>query len=150
ANHQSNYDFLGMAIGTKRPIHFMVKKELFKNIIKPLLYSIKAIPVDRKKKNPEAMSQATKYLKQKKLVGIFPEGTFNKTLEPLAPFKMGTIKLAYENNVPIIPILIKNQDQKRKLWIHISQPFYVATAELEKENEKLRQIMIEIKGEKWK
>ena len=33
---------------------------------------------------------------------IYPEGGRNRTASPLAPFKMGSLALAYEHNFPVV------------------------------------------------
>ncbi len=41
---------------------------------------------------------------------IFPEGTRNKTDEPLLPFHDGSLKIAEKSNCPIIPVAITNTE----------------------------------------
>ena len=64
---------------TKRCVHFLAKIELFKGNKKIFFKNLGIIPVDRKRKNPEAIEKANEYLKENKIIGIFPESTINKT-----------------------------------------------------------------------
>ena len=105
-NHKHNYDFISLICGTNnRVVHFLAKKEL---IDKHgwLFKRLGIIPVDRSKKNKAAVEEAVKMLKQGELVGIFPEGTFNKTEYVVKPFKYGAVKIASESNCPIVPFAI--------------------------------------------
>jgi len=138
SNHKSNYDFLAMGLIAKRPIHFVVKSSLYRGILSLILKSIEAIPVDRSKKNPETIKLATNYLKKDEIIGIFPEGTINKTSKLTMDFKIGAIKMAYETNSPILPIAILGKYQKNRLYIKIDKPFYVESTNLTAENERLR------------
>ena len=74
------------------------------------IYSIGAILVDRK----SDQSRKQSYVKMKQVLAIglhmviYPEGTRNKTNEPLRPFHDGAFRLSTETGVPIIPALIFN------------------------------------------
>ena len=64
-NHTSYLDPLLLMSSTNRCIHFLAKIELFKGAKKIFFKNVGIIPVDRKKKNPEAISLANKYLQDK-------------------------------------------------------------------------------------
>lgn len=151
ANHRANHDFLSLGIGTKRTIHFLVKDTLFKGVLKILLNSIGAIPVNRKSRNPEAIERSLCYLKKGEIIGLFPEGTFNKTNDALAPFKTGAIRLAYKSKCKIIPIVIIGKYKRKKLKIIIKEPYEVTSNDYKLETSKLRELMkdVYIKGETW-
>lgn len=151
ANHSNNLDFISMGIGTKRNIHFMAKNSLFKGILSLVMKSVGAISIDRSKKNNEAMNKAKHYLEKENIVGIFPEGTFNKTNECLAEFKMGAVSLARKTNAPIVPIAIIGEYKRGKLKIVIGRPIYVRSDDLVSENDKLRKRLERIlRGINWK
>jgi len=137
ANHKNNLDFISMGMVTKRPVHFLAKNSLFKGLLKPIMNGAGAIPVDRTKKDRNCLINAKKALDNDLVVGIFPEGTFNKSNNPLLPFKMGAIKLAYDSGKPIIPIAILGEYKRGKLKIVIGKKFFVKDNDLEKENKKL-------------
>ncbi len=54
-------------------------------------------------------------------MGIYPEGTRNKTTEPLKPFYDGAFKLAVETKKQIIPCLLFNTGQA----LPVNQPFFL-------------------------
>ena len=61
-NHTSKLDPLLLMSSTNRCIHFLAKIELFKGVKKYFFKNVGIIPVDRKRKNPEAINLANKYL----------------------------------------------------------------------------------------
>ena len=141
SNHKNNLDFISMGITTKRPVHFMAKNSLFKGFLKPIMYGAGAIPVDRSKKDKNCLIEAKRVLDNNLILGIFPEGTFNKSDKVLLPFKIGAVKLASETGKPIIPISILGEYKKNKLKIVIGKKIYVKSKELDVENRKLMDIM---------
>ena len=87
-NHVHLLDQCLAIISTKRCLHYMAKKEYFDN--KKVAWFFKengCICVDRSKKDPKAKEQALEVLNDNGAIGIFPEGTRNKTKEILQPFK---------------------------------------------------------------
>ena len=134
-NHTSKLDPLLLMSSTNRCIHFLAKIELFKGIKKYFFKNVGIIPVDRKKKNPEAIKIANKYLMDNKLIGIFPEGTINRTNDIIMPFKYGAIKMAKETNSYIVPFAITNKYKFFKKFVIISfgKPYKV-TGDIKKEN----------------
>ena len=137
-NHTSYLDPLLLMSASKRCIHFLSKIELFKGLKKHLFYGLGAIPVDRKKKNPEVINLANKYLIDGKVIGIFPEGTINRTNDVIMPFKYGAIRMAKETNSYIVPFAITNKFKflKKSVIISFGKPYKV-TGVIEEENKKL-------------
>ncbi len=104
-NHKNNFDCLLLMSSTKRTIRFLAKRELLDKwgwIFKRM----GIIPVDRKKRNKEAIKDACDVLNNNGIIGIFPEGTFNETEYVVKPFKMGAVKMAMETNSYIVPFAI--------------------------------------------
>jgi len=81
-NHIHNFDPPVVGITAPRPIYFMAKAELFKHpLSKKLMENIQAFPVKRGLSDREALRTGLKYLKEGKVVGLFPEGTRNTSGE---------------------------------------------------------------------
>lgn len=123
-NHVSNFDCYLIFLSTKREVHILGKKELFESKMAWFFKAMHIIPVDRKNKNPEAVNLAINYLKDDKVVLIFPEGTYHKK-DILLPFKPGVIKFSLESDKPIIPFAIKGKFKFRsKPEIIFGKPIY--------------------------
>ena len=93
------------------------------------------IPVDRSKKDNNAKILAIDVLKNNGAIGIFPEGTINRTNDIIMPFKYGAIKMAKETNSYIVPFAITNKYKFFKKFVIISfgKPYKV-TGDIKKEN----------------
>ena len=141
-NHTNNFDSPLLISSTKRNIHFLAKVELFKGIKKILFANMGLIPVNRKVKDHNVLEHAYNYLHNEKVIGIFPEGTFGKG--KILPFKMGAVKMAYETKTQIIPISITGTYIlfSKDLKIVFGEPIKINSNYLEKENEKLRNIVV--------
>jgi len=151
-NHTSKLDPLLLMSSTNRCIHFLAKIELFKGIKKIFFKNIGIIPVDRKRKNPEAINLANQYLFDNKVIGIFPESTINKTKDIIMPFKYGAVKMAKETNSMIIPFSITKKYQlfKKSVIICFDKPYKV-TKDIETENKILEEKVTKlIRRNSWK
>ncbi len=81
-NHIDNLDPPVVGFTTPRPVFFMAKAELFKTpFLKKFMTSIQAFPVKRGMSDREALRTGLRFLKDEKVVGLFPEGTRSKTGE---------------------------------------------------------------------
>ena len=82
ANHTHNLDPPVVGITMNRPVVFMAKEELFRiPILKGILKKLHAFPVRRGKVDREAIRKGLSVLKEGKVLGLFPEGTRNKSGE---------------------------------------------------------------------
>lgn len=87
----------------RRQLYFMSKAEWFQN--KPfgmLLGWLGAFPINRGEGDFDAIGHAVELVEQGHLVGIFPEGTRNRTGGPMKP-KSGTAYIARQTKADIIP-----------------------------------------------
>ncbi len=141
SNHTAGKDALNILRATKREVHFLAKKELFENKLYSWIFKgVKCIPVDRSRKNPEAMKAAIDFLKQGGVIGIFPEGTRNRSTK-LLPFKFGAVSLAQKTGATIVPLGIsgKYSFRSKNLTARFGKPFKVKKSDdLEGVNQKLK------------
>ena len=150
SNHKHAMDPLMIILATKRVIHYLAKKELFKGVLKVFFNSVGTLPVDRKNKNPNTISKAEDVLKNGGIIGIFPEGTRNRTKEELLPFKKGAVSFAKNTNSKIVPVYIKGEYKLfgNSLEIIIGKPYSVKGT-LEEENEILRKKILKLKEKRY-
>lgn len=139
-NHKHLYDQCLTIIATKRGIHYMAKKEYFDD--KKVAWFFKGtgcISVDRSKKDDKATSLALDVLKDNGAVGLFPEGTRNKTNEFLLPFKFGAVSMASKVDAYLVPFGITGdyKFRSKNLTIRYGIPFKVGSMNLETANNKL-------------
>ncbi len=141
-NHTSYLDCLLLISSTKRTIHFLAKNSLVKGPKKIIFQSMGIIPVDRSKKDPNALNTAISYLNREKVIGIFPEGTINHTEEVTMPFKFGAVKMSQETKAPLVPFVIKGKYRffGKKVSIEFLEAISIQD-DLEIENNRLRKII---------
>ena len=121
---------------------FLAKKELFSGFMSIVTWGMGAIPVDRSIHDHGALRYAIEGLKEGVSIGIFPEGTINRTDDVIMPFKMGAVKMAYEASVPIIPFVITGEYKRFRggETIEFLKPIVVGN-DLEKANQELMELV---------
>ena len=141
-NHKHLFDQCLAIIATKRVIHYMAKKEYWDSPKTRWFFNmVGCIPVNRQIHDSNAKEAAIEVLKNGGAIGLFPEGTRNKTKEFLLPFKFGAVSMAQKTNATLVPFGIAGDYIKggKNLVITFGEPFKVAKEEsLEEANEKLR------------
>lgn len=142
ANHKHLYDQCLAIISTKRPIHYMAKREYFDGKMAWFFKMAGCISVDRSKKDEYATKQALEILNQGFALGLFPEGTRNKTKEFLLPFKYGAVSMAKKTGAWIVPfgIIGDYKFRSKNLVARFGKPYKVE-GELEIENKKLEEVI---------
>lgn len=147
-NHKHVFDQCFVIMATKRPIRYMAKKEYFDGKLAWFFKLAGCIPVDRSIHDDAAKQAALDVLNNEGAVGLFPEGTRNKTNDKfLLDFKFGTVSMAQKTGATIVPCgLTGDYDFRSKnLMVRFGKPFKVkkdddladANERLYKEMEKL-------------
>lgn len=120
-NHISAYDPIILAAVSKRPLHFMAKKELFKfPPLGALLKAIGAFPLDRTTADMQAYRHSMKLLKDGEGFLIFSQGT---RMSDFDNAKSGVAVFALKSGAPIVPVGITGPFRFRgKIEVHIGEP----------------------------
>ena len=139
-NHKHAFDPVVVMANTKRIVHYMAKESIFKGVHGLIFKSIGLIKVYRTRSNPMAVVEAVEILKNRGAVGIFPEGTRNKTAEDLLKFRHGAVAIAKQANSKIIPFAIKGKYKifKKGLQIEFGKPVDISKMEEEEAKEYIR------------
>jgi 1-acyl-sn-glycerol-3-phosphate acyltransferase len=108
SNHLSYFDFAYLGLAAEpagRRIRFMAKDEVFRNPVSGfLMRGMRHIPVDRAA-GAASYRAAVAALKSGEVVGVFPEATTSRSMEPM-PFKAGSVRMAAAAGVPVLPTAI--------------------------------------------
>lgn len=116
-NHTSVLDITAISYLCKQPFSFMGKIELLKNPVTGMFFKSVDIAVDRKSKISafRSFKRVHQLVKEHKTIVIFPEGKIDDEYPPqLHEFKSGSFRIAIENQVQIIPVVI--HDAWKILW----------------------------------
>src|SRR5687768_364866 len=115
SNHNSYLDSVAVVTAVPKPFKPLGKVEMNRVPIFGIIYRRLVIMIDRK--SSENRKQCEADLRNQLLKGqsvlMFPEGTMNRSDEPLAAFYDGAFRLAIETQTPIAPMVILNA---RKLF----------------------------------
>jgi 1-acyl-sn-glycerol-3-phosphate acyltransferase len=128
-NHRSLMDPPLSSPGIPEPNKTIAKIEMMKIPVFNVLYRSGSVLVDRKSE----ASRKQSYLKMREVLEmgihmcIYPEGTRNKTKEPLRQFHDGAFKLAVETQKRIMPAVIFNTEKV----LPPNKPFYFWPAKVE-------------------
>lgn len=127
ANHTSNLDppLVSWAMGYNVRIAYMAKKELYETFFgKVFCLAMGTFAVNRQKMEMATIRSCKTILNETNWhLGIFPEGTRNKSKAGMGETKRGVGFIATMNKVSILPIgLVRYQTQgKEKMKIRIGQ-----------------------------
>lgn len=150
-NHMHVLDQCGPLFEIDRVVHYMAKKEYFDDLKTRWFFRmVGCISVDRKNHDEakKAKEKAIKILNKGGAIGIFPEGTRNKTNEFLLPFKYGAVSMAKKTDATIVPFAVTGEYKKGgNLLVRFGEPFKVADMTLEEANNKLFNVIKELKEE---
>lgn len=103
-NHSNMLDG-PMLMGTApRPVHFLIKKEIFAGPLDPFLRGIGQVKIDRERPDRAAVSQALRVLAEGGVLGIFPEGTRGEG--DFATLRAGLAYFALRSGAQVQPVAV--------------------------------------------
>ncbi|MBQ3792216.1 MAG: 1-acyl-sn-glycerol-3-phosphate acyltransferase [Clostridia bacterium] len=119
ANHTSVLDMILLYRPLFRKIHYMAKKEAFKNPLTGwFLRAMGAFPVNRGTPDTVSLKKAMDYLKKGEIVCVFPQGTRHPGEDPKETKVYGGIgMLATHTNTGILPVRICSKGNRTR-WLH--------------------------------
>ncbi|GHU62707.1 1-acyl-sn-glycerol-3-phosphate acyltransferase [Clostridia bacterium] len=116
ANHRGFLDIISVFSLLIHPTGFLSKKELKKiPLLRDWMDLSGSVFVNREepKYALEAVHAASQHMKDGLSIWVFPEGT--RSTDPdelhLAEFKAGSLKIAFKNSCPIVPVAISHSDR---------------------------------------
>ncbi|MDR2301255.1 MAG: 1-acyl-sn-glycerol-3-phosphate acyltransferase [Deltaproteobacteria bacterium] len=131
ANHRSLLDIPTVAKATGRDFSWVAKAALGKIPIFGWVLRRTHMLVDRGGSADAAkqmLHEASLRLENGEIMAIFPEGTRNKTGEPILPFKKGAFILAKHTGAPLIPLAILNSGNLWPSGAYVPKPGLIRVA----------------------
>jgi 1-acyl-sn-glycerol-3-phosphate acyltransferase len=110
SNHTSFLDLPGIAMTIRGQFRPLAKKELLKIPVFGWITSVTCVVVDRSstESRKKSIQNLKRILAHQISILIFPEGTQNRSAEPLQPFKEGAFRIAIETQQSLLPLVVKN------------------------------------------
>ena len=158
-NHNSFFDIICTYSRVPRLTGYIAKKEMLKFLT--LTWWMKLLHcefLDRKdlRKGMKTINDSAENIKNGISMAIFPEGTRNKSEEPMLPFHAGSFKIAEKSNCKIVPVVLNNTSaifedhlpllKKTKIRIEYLPPVDVSVLDRDERKalpDKIRDMMIE-------
>ena len=84
----------------------MAKKEYFEGKTSWFFKLVGCIPVNRKIHDKDSLKNAKEELRMGEVIGIFPEGTINRSDDIVMPFKIGAVKMSSDTDSILVPFII--------------------------------------------
>ena len=147
SNHRSIFDIVVTYPRVPRRTGYIAKKESMKlPVISFWMVYLDCLFLDRSdiRKGLEMVLEAIEKVKSGISIFIYPEGTRNKTDEPLGEFHKGSFKIAQKSGCPIVPVVVNHTRdcfenhmpwiKKTTVVIEYCEP--IRMSELEKEDQK--------------
>ena len=141
-NHTKWLDPVMLVGVQKRQIHFLAKEELFHGVTKLIVNGMGCVPVNRKIHDKSALESTYQFLEKDLCIGIFPEGTINRTDDVIMPFKIGAVKACSTTNTKLVPFIITGKYRlfRKGIKVEFCPPLEIGE-DLEKENERFMEIV---------
>ena len=145
-NHYGKIDVAFITALFTDKMYFLGKKEWFKHKFSNWLFrKYGGIPVDRDRVDFESMKACFKILNDNKRLGVFPEGTRNRSEEGLLPLKGGAGLIAFKCKAPMVPVVMRRRFRIfHKNYAYIGKPFDFEQFAGQKSNSELNDKMTEI------
>lgn len=140
-NHRRAFDPVIVMMCTNRYVHYMAKEEVYFGLHGKIFKALGVIKVHKNKSgNVKAVLEAEKILKNGGTIGIFPEGTRNRSNEELQRFKHGAVVMAQKTNTCIMPFAIKGKYAifNKDLTLEFGKPIDVTNMQTEEANNYLK------------
>ncbi|HOD93218.1 MAG TPA: lysophospholipid acyltransferase family protein [Clostridia bacterium] len=123
-NHFSILDIVFVLVHSrKRWVYFMAKSELYKHKLSAwFLNKMGAFPIKRGQSDIRSIKKAVTLLQQGELVCIFPQGTRQKSRNPLPP-RRGVAMVSALTQAKVVPVFIENKAKVyKKTKVYIGKP----------------------------
>lgn len=135
ANHLNTLDATGIVLFNKKEVRFVAKSDLFRSkLLLHFGHLFNVIPVKRNSGDIQSVKLCLKCLKDKKILGIFPEGT-RKGLEKNTKIKNGATYIAYKAKAKIVPVGISGSFKPfTKVTFNYGKPIDVSRFKTEDPN----------------
>lgn len=137
SNHMSYFDFFCFMAISPRNIHYLsAEKFLYSRFWRALISLTGQVVVDRRSKDKSREHKVVlSLLKQKRMFGIFPEGTRSRTGKIQKPFT-GVARFAIHSQAPVMPVGISGTYEimppsakfprfAKRCSINIGRPIYL-------------------------
>jgi len=117
SNHYSATDPIKISYAFRgHQVHYMAKKELFRiPVLKPLITTLGAFPVDRSRADVGAIKHMLRLLESGESAAMFPQGTRHPEEDPRGTaVKTGAGMISAKTNATVVPVFLHQKNFKHR------------------------------------
>lgn len=122
ANHTTGLDPFLMQGGVPRMVKWLMIGDYMFGFARPLWRTIQPIALEKSASDMNKLRQVIATLRQGQIVGLFPEGSLQRTHRELQPFRPGIAMIARRANAKIVPVWIHGTPRKQNMLWHFLWP----------------------------
>ena len=121
-NHTTGLDPLLIQAPCHRAIRWLMFTSYRFRLLEPLWRAIRPITLDLKSSDTVKVRQVVQALESGDIVGLFPEGSLQRTQRELQPFKPGIGMIARRSGAAVVPVWIEGTPRRQNMLWHFLQP----------------------------
>ncbi len=122
ANHTTGLDPFVIQSGIPRMVRWLMLTNYQFRFAAPLWRTVRPIALDKASSDLNKIRQLVAVLKQGDIVGLFPEGSLQRTHRDLQPFRAGIAMIARRADARIVPVWIHGTPRKHHMLWHFLCP----------------------------
>lgn len=122
ANHTAGVDPSLIQASLRFEVRWMMAKDMMLKKADFFWEYARIIAVDRGGRDLGAAREAIRHLKQKGVIGIFPEGGIERPPRTLIPFLPGVGLIVAKSGAPVLPVLIEDTPPCKTAWGSLYTP----------------------------
>jgi 1-acyl-sn-glycerol-3-phosphate acyltransferase len=122
ANHTTGLDPFVMQSGLRRLVRWLMLTEYLFTFATPLWRAVKPIALDKASSDMNKLRLLVSTLKEGNVVGLFPEGSLQRTHRDLQPFRHGIAVIARRAGATIVPVWIHGTPRRHHMIWHFLTP----------------------------
>jgi len=122
SNHTTGLDPLLIQAGCRRCVRWLMLTSYQFRIVWFIWKAVKPIALDLSGSDLSKFKQIVQVLKEGEIVGIFPEGSLQRTERTLKPLQPGIAMIALRSDAWIVPVWIDGTSRKQHMLWHFFYP----------------------------
>lgn len=122
ANHTTGLDPFVIQSGLRRLVRWLMLTQYMFAFAAPVWRVARPIALDKASSDLNKLRQLVGVLKQGEIVGLFPEGSLQRTHRDLQPFRPGIAMIARRADAKIVPVWIDGTPRKQHMLWHFLTP----------------------------
>lgn len=122
ANHTTGLDPFLIQAPARRLVRWVMLTSYRFRVAEPLWRAIRPITLDLGDGDLSKIREIIRALQEGDVVGLFPEGSLQREVRELQPFRPGIVLVARRADAPVVPVWIEGTPMRKGMLWHFLQP----------------------------